>query len=303
MASEKATPADAPLQTPSAAAPRSEARRWSIAHFFAQRAVTAGEQFGAPGRGSNVLISIVTIVVLFVLWVAVTEAGLVKPVFLPSPRAVFGKFLLVSTEGFSNSTLLQHTLTSLYRVFTAFFVSCLTAIPIGIMMGVNRVWRGIFDPPIEFYRPLPPLAYLPLVIIWFGIGEFSKIFLIYLAIFAPMALSARAGVRSVSMEQIHAAYSMGATRSQVVWHVIVKSALPEIITGMRIGIGVGWTTLVAGEMVASTRGLGFMVLNASEFLASDVVIMGIIVIGFFAYAFDLLMRHLERVFVPWKGKV
>jgi taurine transport system permease protein len=110
-------------------------------------------------------------------------------------------------------------------------------------------------------------------------------------------------VRSVSTEQIHAAYSMGATRSQVIWHVILKSALPEIFTGMRIGIGVGWTTLVAGEMVASNRGLGFMVLNAAEFLASDVVIMGIIVIGLFAFSFDALMRHLEKVLVPWKGKV
>jgi taurine transport system permease protein len=249
------------------------------------------------------LISVATIIALFLLWVAVTEAGLIRPVFLPSPRAVFQKFVLVATEGFSRSTLAEHTLTSLYRVFAAFFVACVTGIPIGIMMGVSRVARGIFDPLIEFYRPLPPLAYLPLVIIWFGIGEFSKVLLIYLAILAPVAISARAGVRSASMEQIHAAYSMGATRFQVVWHVVLKSALPEIFTGMRIGIGVGWTTLVAGEMVASTRGLGFMVLNASEFLATDVVIMGIIVIGFFAYIFDLLMRFLERVFIPWKGKV
>jgi taurine transport system permease protein len=280
----------------------SEGAKLRFLHFFAPRSVRPGEQFGAPGQGRNTMISIVTTIVVFLFWVAVTEAGLVQPLFLPSPRTVFEKFILVSTEGFSNSNLAQHTLTSLYRVFTAFFFACITAIPIGIMMGVSRVVRGICDPPLEFYRPLPPLAYLPLVIIWFGIGEFAKIFLIYLAIFAPMAISARAGVRSASIEQIHAAYSMGATRSQVVWHIIVKSALPEIFTGMRIGIGVGWTTLVAGEMVASTRGLGFMVLNASEFLASDVVIMGIIVIGIFAYAFDLLMRNLERIFIPWKGK-
>ena len=169
---------------------------------------------------------------------------------------MFAKFVQVSTEGFAGATLFEHTLTSLGRVFGAFALACLTAIPIGVMMGVSRVARGIFDPPIEFYRPLPPLAYLPMVIIWFGIGEFSKVFLIFLAIFAPMAIAARSGVRSVSIEQIHAAYSMGATRMQVIWHVILKSALPEIFTGMRIGIGVGWTTLVAGEMVASTRGPG-----------------------------------------------
>jgi taurine transport system permease protein len=165
------------------------------------------------------------------------------------------------------------------------------------------VIRGIFDPPIEFYRPLPPLAYLPLVIIWFGIGELSKILLIFLAIFAPMAISARAGVRSVSIEQIHAAYAMGATRFQIIWHVILKAALPEILTGMRIGIGFGWTTLVAAEMVAATRGLGFMVLNAAQYLQSDTVIMGIIVIGLFAFGFDLLMRYIEHLLVPWKGRV
>ena len=275
----------------------------ALSRLFAKRGVKPGEHFGAPGQGSAAAIATGTVVALLLLWVVVTNAGWIKPLFLPSPQAVFGKFISVATEGFAGATLLEHTLTSLYRVFGAFALACLTAIPIGVMMGVSRVARGIFDPPIEFYRPLPPLAYLPMVIIWFGIGEFSKIYLIFLAIFAPLAIAARAGVRSVSIEQIHAAYSMGATRLQVIWYVIMKSALPEIFTGMRIGIGVGWTTLVASEMVAATRGLGFMVLNAAEFLASDVVIMGIIVIGLFAFGFDMAMRKLEKVLVPWKGKV
>ena len=170
-------------------------------------------------------------------------------------------------------------------------------------MGVNRVFRGIFDPPIEFYRPIPPLGYLPLTIIWLGIEDTQKITLIYLAVFAPMALNARAGVRSVTIEQIQMAYSLGATRAQVIWHVILKGAMPEILTGMRIGIGFGWTTLVAAEMVAAEAGIGHMVLAAAEFLVTDVVIMGIIVIGAIAYMFDLLMRFIERKVVPWKGKM
>ena len=274
-----------------------------ITRAFAKRSVRPGEQFGAPGQGRAGAIATGTVIFTLALWVLVTNMGWVKPLFLPSPQAVLAKFMQVSTEGFAGATLLEHTLTSLYRVFGAFALACITAIPVGVLMGVSRVMRGVFDPPIEFYRPLPPLAYLPMVIIWFGIGEFTKVYLIFLAIFAPMAIAARSGVRSVSTEQIHAAYSMGASRLQVIRHVILKSALPEIFTGMRIGIGVGWTTLVAGEMVASTKGLGFMVLNAAEFLASDVVLMGIIVIGLFAFAFDMLMRHLEKVLVPWKGKV
>ena len=262
-----------------------------------------GRVYGAPGAGYSGHISLITSLALIGLWFLVTSAGWVRPLFLPSPLAVYDKFVSAMTDGVANSTLTEHALASLSRVFGAFFLACVTAIPVGILMGVNRYARGIFDPPIEFYRPLPPLAYLPLIIIWFGIGEFPKVLLIYLAIFAPMAIAARAGVRSVSIEQIHAAYAMGGTPAQVVWHVILKAAMPEIFTGMRIGIGVGWTTLVAAEMVAADRGLGFMVLNAAQFLASDTVIMGIIVIGVFAFAFDLLVRYLEKFAIPWKGRV
>ncbi|AHK46242.1 MULTISPECIES: ABC transporter permease subunit [Ensifer] len=265
--------------------------------------VKPGRIYGAPGEGMSGHISLLTALTLVALWLLVTEMQWVRPLFLPSPLAVWDKFVIALTEGVSNSTLAQHTLASLGRVLGAFALALVTAVPIGILMGVNRVMRGLFDPIIEFYRPLPPLAYLPLIIIWLGIGEFPKVFLIFLAIFAPMAIAARAGVRSVSIEQIHAAYAMGASRRQVISHVILKAALPEIFTGMRIGIGVGWTTLVAAEMVAAHRGLGFMVLNAAEFLASDTVIMGIIVIGVFAFAFDLLIRRLEKALIPWKGKV
>jgi taurine transport system permease protein len=274
-----------------------------LMRIFASRAAAPGQVYGAPGQGKSTTISVVTTVVLVAIWFLITNMGWIKPLFLPTPQAVWEKFVLAATEGVANSTLLQHTAASLMRVFGAFLLCCVTAIPIGILMGTNRVMRGIFDPPIEFYRPLPPLAYLPLMIIWFGIGELSKILLIFLAVFAPMAISARAGVRSVSIEQIHAAYAMGASRFQIIWHVVLPSATPEILTGMRIGIGFGWTTLVAAEMVAATRGLGFMVLNAAQYLQSDTVIMGIIVIGLFAFAFDLLMRYVERLLVPWKGKV
>ncbi|WP_322998267.1 ABC transporter permease subunit [Castellaniella sp.] len=268
-----------------------------------RRSAQPGKVYGAPGAGYSSHISTMTALFLIALWFLVTGMGWIKPIFLPSPIAVYDKFIEAVTIGVANSTLAQHTMASLGRVMGAFVLALVTAVPIGILMGVNRVMRGLFDPIIEFYRPLPPLAYLPLVIIWFGIGEFPKIFLIFLAIFAPMAIAARAGVKSVSIEQIHAAYAMGGSRAQIIYHVILKAAMPEIFTGMRIGIGVGWTTLVAAEMVASARGLGFMVLNAAQYLASDTVIMGIIVIGFFALAFDLLLRYLERVMIPWKGKI
>ncbi len=274
-----------------------------LSKLFGRGPVKPGESYGAPGVGNSLGISIVTSITLIFLWWLITNMGWIRPLFLPTPESVLAKFFEIWSEEFGGATLLDHTKASLFRVFSAFFLACITAIPVGIAMGVNRVFRGIFDPPIEFYRPIPPLGYLPLTIIWLGIEDTQKITLIYLAVFAPMALNARAGVRSVTIEQIQMTYSLGATRAQVIWHVILKGAMPEILTGMRIGIGFGWTTLVAAEMVAAEAGIGHMVLSAAEFLVTDVVIMGIIVIGAIAYMFDLLMRFVERKVVPWKGKM
>ncbi|MBN3818093.1 ABC transporter permease subunit [Paraburkholderia sp. Se-20369] len=159
--------------------------------------------------------------------------------------------------------------------------------------------RGVID---GTPAPLPPLAYLPLVVIWFGIDETAKLVVIFLACFAPVAMAARAGVRAATVEQINAAYSLGGSFAQIVRHVVLPAALPEILTGLRIAIGFGWTTLVAAEMVAATAGLGQMVLNASSFLRTDLVVMGILIIGAIAWLFDLAMRWVERRVVPWKGR-
>ncbi len=277
-------PATAPAATARTAPPRTSA-------------------FKVPGEGNSAAISVVSVVTLLALWTLVTNMGWIKPLFLPSPQAVFQQFVEYVNGTANDKPLWQHFLASILRVAAAFWLAVLTAVPVGIAMGMSRVARGIFDPPIEFYRPLPPLSYLPLIIIWFGIDELPKVLLIYLSCFAPLALAARSGMKSASQEQINAAYSMGATYHQVIRHVILPSALPEILIGMRIAIGFGWTTLVAAEMVAANVGLGQMVLNASNFLRTDIVIMGIVVIGVVAYLFDLLMRWVERRLVPWKGRM
>ncbi|WP_220473346.1 ABC transporter permease subunit [Vibrio sp. PID23_8] len=274
---------------------------YRLVQWVKNKTQTPGSYYGEPGQGNSRVISVISTLFFIGLWAVVTELGLVKPLFLPSPNAVLERFVDLFVNGFSGVSLEAHLLASLGRVFGAFALAVVTAVPIGILIGSNVWVRGVFDPLIEFYRPLPPLAYLPLVIIWLGIDETSKVTLIYLAMFAPITLGARAGVASAKSEQIQAAYSMGASKGQVLYHVIIKSALPEILTGLRIGIGFGWTTLVASEMVAAEAGIGYMVLNAAEFLVTDVVIAGIIIIGLIAYSFDLLMRYLEKKLVPWKG--
>jgi len=274
-----------------------------IQRLMRARPTKPGEIYGVPGQGDSLVISFISTLAIFVLWSVSTGLGWVKPLFLPSPLSVFNTLITVATDGFAGATLFEHVWISFLRVFGAFALAAAIGIPLGLAMGVNRVMRGVFDPPIEFYRPIPPLAYLPLMIIWFGIGELSKVLLIFLSILAPLALGTRSGVRSSAIEQIHAAYSMGATRWQVLVHVILPAAMPEILTSMRIGIGFGWTTLVAAEMVAATHGLGYMVLTASQFLQTPIVILGIVIIAIIAYGFDLLMRWLERRLVPWKGKM
>lgn len=231
------------------------------------------------------------------------DVPLVKPLFVPSPQAVYDTFVTMFSEEFSGGTLDRHTLDSIIRVFLGFLFAILVGVPLGVLMGINRHVRGFWDPPIEFYRPIPPLAYLPLMIVWFGLGEEPKVLLISLAVFAPVVINTRAGVRSVAIEQIHAAYSMGATKLQVIWHVILKGAMPEILTGMRIGVAFGWTTLVAAELAAAQAGLGAMIKSASDFLVTDVIFVGIFVIAAIAYFFDLVMRWIDRLAVPWKGKI
>ncbi|SDV48990.1 ABC transporter permease [Chitinasiproducens palmae] len=260
-------------------------------------------ELGLPGQGSTVFLSIAATVALALLWWQTTRGGWIPPLFLPSPAAVWRAFVDAWQGRIQGGLpLSEHFAWSAARVFGAFAAAVLLGVPVGLLMGVNRLARGLLDPVLEFYRPLPPLAYLPLVVIWFGIDEASKVVVIFLACFAPIAMAARAGTRAASVEQIRAVYSLGATPAQMIRHVVLPAALPEILTGLRIAIGFGWTTLVAAEMVAATAGLGQMVLNASSFLRTDVVVMGIILIGLIAWSFDLLMRWLERRLLPWKGR-
>jgi taurine transport system permease protein len=256
----------------------------------------------APRIGASRLISLATVSVLLGGWWLATYLVLLPPLFLPSPEMVLRQAERVATAGFVDATLSQHLLASLRRIFAALALAIATAVPAGLAVGLNPVARGFLDPIIEFYRPIPPLAYLPLIVIWFGIGEFSKILLIYLAAFAPIAIATAAGVRGVSPDRVNAARSLGASSAQVVRLVVLPSALPDILTGVRIGLGAGWSTLVAAELVAATRGLGFMVQSAAQFLVTDVVVMGIFVIALVAFALELAIRLLQKLLVPWQGR-
>lgn len=246
--------------------------------------------------------SALAVLAVFCAWWLITWAALIPPLYLPGPGAVFDKLVEVARDGYMDATLWQHFQASILRVLAALALALVTAIPLGLALGLNRVLRALIDPLIEFYRPIPPLAYLPLMVIWFGIGEVSKVLLIYLAIFAPVVVATTAGVLAVDPIRIRVAQSLGATRLQLVRFVVLPSALPTIMTGIRIALGAGWSTLVAAELIAATRGLGFMIQSASQFLITDLVIVGILVVALVAVLIEIALRRLQNRFSPWLGR-
>ncbi|KXU80524.1 taurine ABC transporter permease TauC [Aeromonas enteropelogenes] len=248
-------------------------------------------------------VSLLTLGALLTLWWLVARLGWISPLFLPPPGQVLQQLVTIAgPQGFMDATLWQHLAASLQRILIALAAATLSGVTVGMAMGLNPTLRAMLDPLIELYRPVPPLAYLPLMVIWFGIGETSKVLLIYLAIFAPIAMATLAGVKGAKQVRVQAARALGANCWQVLLHVTVPGALPEILTGLRIGLGVGWSTLVAAELIAATRGVGFMVQSAGEFLATDVVLAGILVIALIAFILELGLRALQRRLTPWHGE-
>lgn len=225
-----------------------------------------------------------------------------NPIWLPSPEKVVDRFFEIASEGYQNFSLWEHLGWSLTRVVLGFILGSIVGIPLGYAMGLSGWFRGWFDPIVEFMRPVPPLALIPLVIIWFGIWETGKIVLLFLAALWIMTIAARAGVSGVNISKIHAAYSLGASKAQIMRHVIVPNSLPEIFTGARVAMGVCWGTVVAAELVAAQKGAGMMIIAASKFQLTDIVIMGIVLIGIIGYGIDILMRKAENILVPWKGR-
>ena len=223
-------------------------------------------------------------------------------IYLPSPEKVWDSLVKISNEGYQNVTLGEHLGFSLWRVVVGFLIGAIVGIPLGYAMGLSNWFRGWFDPIVEFMRPVPPLALIPLVIIWAGIGEEGKIVLLFLAALWIMAIAARSGVSGVRITKIHAAYSLGASKFQILRHVIIPNSLPEIFTGARVAMGVCWGTVVAAELVAAEKGIGKMIVAAAKFQNTDIVIMGIVLIGLIGFAIDVGIRMLERYLVPWKGK-
>ena len=253
-------------------------------------------------RGRYTLLSWGTVAAVFLLWYGLTRLRLVNPFVLPSPGVLFREFGILLSEGYAQKPLSEHVLASLIRTFTGLGLGLLIGIPLGLLMGINHTLFAILSPVFSFMRPIPPIAFIPLMILYFGIGEFSKIFRIFLAALWYVVLNASAGVRAIPEDLLRAGRNQGLTPGQLFRHVVFWAALPEIMTGVKTATAISWAIVVAAELIAAQAGLGFMVMDATTFFRVPDVYIGIIIIGVIGLTLDLVVRTLERSLLHWQGR-
>ncbi len=250
------------------------------------------------------MISALTVLGLLIIWFLATNLGGVSKVILPRPQDVWSSFINLCVKGYGTNkdTLFTHLMASLRRLLIAYGLSVLTAVPLGLLAGYFPRVASVISPIVEFYRPIPPLAYYTLLVLWLGINEESKITLLYLAGFAPVFIACMSGVKRISADYLNASYMLGAGKLQTFLNVILPASMPDIFTGLRTAIGFEYTTLVAAEMVAARQGIGWMVLDASNWLKSDVVFVGVIIMGVTGILLNGVILLLEKRVVHWAGK-
>jgi ABC-type nitrate/sulfonate/bicarbonate transport system permease component len=246
---------------------------------------------------------IVPPVLVIVVWQGLSTWGIIPPYKLPSPMEIGRGLHDLVIVGMPPGRLLhEHILSSLYRVFLGFGAAALTAIPLGIAMGLSQRFRYVIDPLVEIIRPIPPLAWIPIAIVWFGIGNGSAGFIILLGAFFPILLNTVSGVMNIEKIFIEAAYTLNATTRDVLIKVVIPGALPSIFTGMRVGMGIGWMTLVAAEFagVKEGLGLGYMIMTARDIQRPDEIVAGMLVIGVIGLSINAGLRCMESFIIRWK---
>lgn len=275
---------------------------------------TPARRTGRNGRRWRLLaLHTSTLLAVLLAWWFVTRMGWVRPLYLPSPGTVWDAFVRANTDhpisagserivrGEQGYYLWEHLLASLQRIAIGVGAAIAVGVPLGLLMGTTRL-GVVLEPYLSFLRSLPPLAYIGLLIVWFGIGDTSKIWLLFLAAFPPIAMATISGVKGVREDQVNAVRSLGASRRQVLTAVVLPATAPEILTGIRVATGFAWTTVVAAEIANGIPGIGGLAYLAGEQLQTALVIACIVVIGIAAIVLDLGLKSLEKVLVPWRGK-
>jgi len=247
-------------------------------------------------RRERYALGTVSLLAIIAIWQFATGMGWINPVLLPSPLEIV-KALIASVE---DGTLFVNILASLLRVVEGFLVAFVVAVPLGVAMGLSRLTEGLVDPLLELLRPIPPIAVIPLAILWFGIGEFSKVWIIAYGAFFPILVNTMAGFREVERVHVRAAQALGANRFQIFRDVVLRSALPFVIVGARLGMSMAFIVLVAAELIASSSGLGFMISDARYKFRTDQIFLGMACIGVLGFGLNMILLATERRLLKWK---
>ena len=277
---------------------------------LAPRPIAAGIARGRFGRdlprrrqpAASPWLGVASVCFGILIWYLLGALGFVSSDLLASPGDVLRALDDILRNGYRETTLAQNVIATLGRCLIGFVLATLVGIPLGLWMGTSRYVAGAAGWIIQFMRPLPPLSYLVLLILWFGAGDMSKIVLLFLAAFPTITIAAMAGVRQVSRQRVQAAQSLGATQRQIFAYVVFPSALSMIFTGLRIALSGAFSSVVAAELMAASNGLGWMIFSASRFLRNDVIMLGIILLGVFGMTLSRGLVLLDNRLVHWRGR-
>lgn len=233
---------------------------------------------------------------ILLIWLVGSWLNLWSAYIIPQPDAL----LLAGYKLLAEGTLLKHVFVSTYRVAAGFMAACLVALPLGFFLGINQRYNAYIQPTLEFIRHVPPLAAMPMLILWFGIGEPSKLLIVVLASFFPVFLNTLDGVVRCDRKLIEVGASFGLRQKNLVRRIIIPAALPSVLVGMRLGLGYSWRALVGAELVAASSGIGYMILDAEQLARTDIVLLGILTIGIVGSVADHLFFRLTKQVIPWK---
>lgn len=246
-------------------------------------------------------LSVVAVASAILLWALIADWVIVDPRFLPDPLAIAATFVTVLRDGYRATSLPANIFATLYRCLAGFLIACIAGIPLGLATGFNRKIAAIVNVPVQFIRPLPPLSYFVLLILWVGSGDQSKILYLFLTAFPVLVTATAAGVQSVSRQRIQAGRALGATEWHVFRYVILPSTLPPIFTGMRIALALAFSSVVGAEILVSTNGLGWMIFSASSFLRNDIIVMNVLILGILGVALSGGLAFLDHRLIHWRG--
>lgn len=250
----------------------------------------------SPSRIRLLGTSVASVIVFLAFWELACRAGWVDPIFLPPPSAVFAKAVAMVHDG----TLLGNVLASARRVMVGFLAATLVAIPLGIILGTSIYARAIFDPILSLLRPLPSMSWIPLSLLWFGITETQKYSIVFMGTFAPALVYVIEATRGIDPLLIRAAQNLGASRWQVMREVILPGSLPQILSGMKVILGLSWTCVISAELVAAREGLGFLIMNGKEFFQTEAVVLGMVLISITVLITDFVFRLIENRVLRWQ---